>query len=389
MSKEKEEAVKQEGDFKIKKKPKKLTKTDEPAKIDMSKKAEEKPVENKIDLSKSEEVKTETPVEEVKKETEVKEVEKVEAKEEPKTDLPPLEELTVQKEEKQVEKVQKELKEAKRDEKVLGKKLPENIEKLVSFMEETGGSVEDYVRINADYSSVDDNTLLREYYKNTKPHLNQEEINFIMEDNFSYDEEVDEERDIRKKKLAYKEEIAEARNFLEDMKDKYYAEIKNRPNTSNEQQKAMDFFNRYNEDLAQAQEVSKAFNERTNNFFNNEFKGFEFNVGDKRYNYRVNDIDTTLNKQSDINNFLNDFIEEGEIRDLKKYHKALFAARNADTIASHFYEQGKADATKDIMSKSNNVNNEPRKVSNGEVFVNGWKVKAISGINSSKLKIKK
>ena len=384
MSKEKE--VKQEGDFKIKKKPKKLVKTNEPAKIDMSKKAEEEPVENKIDLSKSEEVKTETPVEEVKTETEVKEVE---AKEEHKKDLPPLEELTVQNEEKQVDKVQKELKEAKRDEKVLGKKLPENIEKLVSFMDETGGSVEDYVRINADYSNVDDSTLLKEYYKNTKPHLNQEEINFIMEDNFSYDEEVDEERDIRKKKLAYKEEIAEARNFLEDMKSKYYAEIKNRPNTSNEQQKAMDFFNRYNEDLAQAQEVSKAFNNRTNSFFNDEFKGFEFNVGDKRYNYKVNDLDTTLNKQSDINNFLDDFIEEGEIRDLKKYHKALFAARNADTIASHFYEQGKADATKDIMSKSNNVNNEPRKVSNGEVFVNGWKVKAISGINSSKLKIKK
>ena len=389
MSKEKEEAVKQEGDFKIKKKPKKLVKTNEPAKIDMSKKAEEKPVENKIDLSKSEEVKTETPVEEIKNETEVKEVEKVQTKEEPKQDLPPLEELTVQNEEKQVNKVQKELKEAKRDEKVLGKKLPENIEKLVSFMDETGGSVEDYVRINADYSNIDDSALLREYYKNTKPHLNQEEINFIMEDNFSYDEEVDEERDIRKKKLAYKEEIAEARNFLENMKNKYYAEIKNRPNTSNEQQKAMDFFNRYNEDLAQAQEVSKAFNDRTNNFFNNEFKGFEFNVGEKRYNYKVNDLDTTLNKQSDINNFLDDFIEEGEIKDLKKYHKALFAARNADTIASHFYEQGKADATKDIMSKSNNVNNEPRKVSNGEVFVNGWKVKAISGINSSKLKIKK
>jgi len=380
MSKEKE--VKQEGDFKIKKKPKKLVKTNETAKIDMSKKAEEKPVENKIDLSKSEEVKTETPVEEVKVETEAKEVEV-------KNDLTPLEELTVQKEEKHVNEVQKELKEAKRDEKVLGKKLPENIEKLVSFMDETGGSVEDYVRINADYSNIDDSTLLREYYKNTKPHLNQDEINFIMEDNFSYDEEVDEERDVRKKKLAYKEEIAEARNFLEDMKSKYYAEIKNKPNTSNEQQKAMDFFNRYNEDLAQAQEVSESFNNRTNSFFNNEFKGFEFNVGEKRYNYRVNDLDTTLNKQSDINNFLDDFIEEGEIKDLKKYHKALFAARNADTIASHFYEQGKADATKDIMSKSNNVNDEPRKVSNGEVFVNGWKVKAISGINSSKLKIKK
>jgi hypothetical protein len=384
MSEEKE--VKQEGDFKIKKKPKKLVKTNETAKIDMSKKAEEKPVENKIDLAKTEEPKVEKPIEEIKEE--VKEEVKVEKTEEPKKELPPLEELTVQQDAK-VEKVEKEIKEAKRDEKVLGKPLPENIEKLVSFMDETGGTVEDYVRINADYSNVDDSTLLREYYKNTKPHLNQEEINFIMEDNFSFDEEVDEERDIKKKKLAYKEEIAEARNFLEDMKDKYYAEIKNKPNTTNEQQKAMDFFNRYNEDLAQAEKASTSFNNRTNSFFTDEFKGFEFNVGDKRYNYRVNDVDTTLNKQSNINNFLDDFIEEGEIKDLKKYHKALYAARNADTIASHFYEQGKADATKDIMSKSNNVNNEPRKVSNGEVFVNGWKVKAISGINSSKLKIKK
>jgi hypothetical protein len=377
---EKEE--KKEGDFKIKKKPKKLVKTNEPAKIDMSKKAEEKPVENKIDLTKTEKPKVEKPIEEVKEEV------KVEKTEEPKKELPPLEELTVQNDVK-INKVEKELKEAVRDEKVLGKQLPENIEKLVSFMDETGGTVEDYVRINADYSNVDDTALLREYYKNTKPHLNQEEISFIMEDNFKYDEEVDEERDIKKKKLAYKEEIAEARNFLEDMKNKYYAEIKNRPNTSNEQQKAMDFFNRYNEDLAQAQKVSETFNNRTNDFFNNEFKGFEFNVGEKRYNYRVNDIDNTLKKQKDINNFLDDFIDEGEIKDLNKYHKALFAARNADTIASHFYEQGKADATKDIMSKSNNVNDEPRKVSSGEVFVNGWKVKAISGINSSKLKIKK
>ena len=369
------EEIKQEGDFKIKKKPKKLVDKNETIKVDLSKKEE---VETKKEEVKAEETKQPV-VEEVKAE------QKEEVKEE--QVITPIEEVKAE-DKKEVKQEIKEKPVAAKEEPVV-KELPENIEKLISFMEETGGTVEDYVRINADYSNVDENTLLQEYYKNTKPHLSQDEVAFIMEDNFSFDEEVDEERDIRKKKLAYKEEVAKARGFLNDMKDKYYAEIKNRPNITNDQKKAMDFFNRYNEDLAHADKVRQSFHNRTDQFFNDDFKGFEFNVGEKRFNYKVNDINSAVKKQSNIDNFLSDFVEDGEIKNMSKYHKALFAARNADTIANHFYEQGKADATKDIMSKSNNINEEPRKVSNGEVFVNGWKVKAISGIDSSKLKIKK
>ena len=268
--------------------------------------------------------------------------------------------------------------------------LPENIEKLVKFMKETGGTVEDYARLNADYSKVNDETLLHEYYKKAKPHLNMEERNFIIEDSFKYDEEVDEERDIKKKKLAYKEEIAKAQNFLEDLKKDYYAEIKLRPGVTQEQQKAMDFFNRYNEDTTANEAKHERFVTETKNLLNKEFKGFDFKLGDKKFRYGVKDPSIVADNQSDISNFIKTFLnEKGEIQDAKGYHKALYAARNADTIANHFYEQGKTDAIKDQLAKSKNISTEPRKTASGEIFVGGLKVKAISGLDSSKLKIRK
>ena len=269
-------------------------------------------------------------------------------------------------------------------------KLPENIENLVKFMEETGGTVEDYARLNADYSKVNDEALLHEYYKQAKPHLNMEERSFIIEDSFNYDEEVDEERDIKKKKLAYKEEIAKAKNFLEDLKSKYYAEIKLRPGITQEQQKAMDFFNRYNEDQAANQAKHERFVSKTKTLFNEDFKGFDFKLGDKKFRYGVKDPSNVADNQSDISNFIKKFLnKEGEIMDAQGYHKALYAARNADTLANHFYEQGKTDAIKEQLAKSKNINTEPRKTASGEVFVGGLKVKAISGLDSSKLRIKK
>jgi len=268
--------------------------------------------------------------------------------------------------------------------------LPENVEKLVKFMKETGGTVEDYARLNADYSNVNNDTLLHEYYKQAKPHLNAEERNFIIEDSFKYDEEVDEERDIKKKKLAYKEEIAKAKNFLDDLKDKYYAEIKLRPGVTQEQQKAIDFFNRYNEN----QEANKAKHERfvsaTKSILNEDFKGFDFKLGDKKFRYGVKDPSSIGEKQSDISNFIKTFLnKQGEVEDPQSYHKALYAAQNVDTIANHFYEQGKTDAIKDQLAKSKNISTEPRKTASGEIFVGGLKVKAISGLDSSKLRIKK
>jgi len=281
-----------------------------------------------------------------------------------------------------------EAKEAVREAEYTGKQLPENIEKLVSFMEETGGDINDYVRLNADYSNVNNEVLLKEYYKKTRPHLDNEEIEFLMEDNFEYDEELDEERDIRKKKLAFKEEVAKARIFLDGLKSKYYEEIKLRPGVTQDQQKADDFFNRYNEEQQMVELQHSKFKQDTKSLFNQEFKGFDFNVGEKNFRYGVGNKDVVAEKQSDITNLIKKFLNDnGDVVDLKGYHKAIYAAENADTIAKHFYEQGKADAIREVVAKSNNISTEPRQTSSGEIFVNGIRVKAINGVDSSKLKI--
>jgi len=286
--------------------------------------------------------------------------------------------------EEEENKITKEVEQAVQEQRV----LPENIEKLVSFMEETGGTVQDYVRLNADYTNVDNQALIREYYKQTKPHLDSEDVSLLLED-FDYDEDMDEPKDIRKKKIAFKEEAAKAKDFLEGLKSKYYDEIKLRPGVTQDQQKATDFFNRYNEEQDANQAKHEVFKQKTKQLLNEDFKGFDFNVSDKKFRYGVKNPSQVGEQQSDISNFIKTFLnDKGEIQDAKGYHKALYAARNADTIAQHFYEQGKADAVKDVMAKSKNISNEPRQTATGDVFIGGLKVKAVSGLDSSKLKIK-
>ena len=392
----KTEEVKQEGDFKLKtkakpRKPKQLGNKEQEIKtvnikeplIDVEpdvKKVEIKKEDNAIQIGETEKVSVEEssgdsakvgePIQESNKTTE---------------GFSPIQEVT-----EEVQKIEAEVKEAKRDEQVLGKKLPENVEKLVSFMEDTGGTVEDYVRLNADYSNINEQALLKEYYKKNKPHLDSEDVDLILED-FTWDEDIDEERDIRKKKLAFKEEVNKARVYLDELKNKYYDEIKLRPGVTQEQQKAMEFFNRYNKQQEEIKLSQEDFKNRTNQILNNEFEGFEYNVGDKRFRYKVKDPVTLAEKQSDINNFVGRFLDkEGKITDTAGYHKALYAAMNADKLASHFYEQGKADGVKDIVQQSKNPTSDaPRQVASGDVYVGGFKVKSISGADSSKLKIKK
>ena len=284
--------------------------------------------------------------------------------------------------------IKEELKESVQEQIKTGKPLPENIEKLVSFMEETGGTVEDYVRLNTDYSTVNEDVLIREYYKSTKPHLDLEEIQFLMEDNFFFDEDLEEERDIRKKKLAYKEEVAKAKNHLELVKSKYYEEIKLRPGVTREQQEASEFFNRYKKNEDESRNRHDRFKQATKSLFNEEFKGFEYNIGEKRFRYGIQNVDQVADKQSDINNFIGKFLDkDGNINDTKSYHKALYTAMNSDKIAQHFYEQGKADAVKEVVANSKNPSlSQPRQTS-GEVFINGLRVKSVSGFDSSKLKI--
>mgnify|MGYP003112529825 CR=1 FL=1 len=306
-------------------------------------------------------------------------------------EAPVLEEITEESTEEEVAEVEEKIEEAVAESEATGKPLPENIQKLVDFMEETGGDISDYVKLNQDYSKLDDMEVLLEYYKQTKPHLSLEEISFLMEDSFSYNEEEDDSIEIKRKKLALKEQVASARSHLDGQKSKYYEEIKAGSKLTKEQQKAVDFFNRYNKESEATKKAvdanSKIFEQKTNNLFNNKFKGFEYNIGDKKFRFNVKDVESVKKTQSDSNNFMAKFVDKNfTLTDAKGYHKSLFTAMNADAVANHFYEQGKADALKESIAKSKNVNMDPRK-SQGTIEAGGIKVKVL-GDNSSDFKFK-
>ena len=388
-----EEVKSEGGDMKMKSKPKikkfnatkeepvkvDLTKdpnvkTEEPVKVDLTK----KPEDDAIQIGETKEVPVEKPSgdsDEMGK--------SVQESSETTEGISPLKEVTEEEVKKEEEIKQPELQPIK---KVV---LPDNVEKLVQFMEETGGDIQDYVRLNADYSNVNEDILLKEYYKNTKPHLTDEEISFVMEDQFRFDTDTDEERDIRKRKLAKKEAVAEARNHLEGLKQKYYDEIKLRPGVTQEQKKAMDFFNRYNNEQEIAEQQHKKFIDNTKQFFTDDFKGFDFEVGEKKFRYGVKDPNAIAENQSNLNNFVEKFLDkEGNVKDTRGYHKAMYAAQNVDRIVNHFYEQGKSDGIKNVVEGSKNPSTETRQTS-GDIFIGGLKVKAIDGVDSSKLKIKR
>jgi hypothetical protein len=386
------ENVKQEGDFKLKRKPamKKLDKPNVVSKVDLTIKKEEidavqESITNESVLGSQE---SEVGLQEVAQGNTSNET--ITTQESQQEEVIIMQEVTDEEVIAASNTLIEEANKAIETTNTTGRKLPENVEKLVSFMEETGGTVEDYVRLNADYSSINSEALLKEYYRKSRPHLDSEEIEFLMEDKFSYDEDEDDERDIRKKKLAFKEEVAKARNFLEDLKGKYYDEIKLRPGVTQEQQKAMDFFNRYNAEQQAVETQHSKFKNDTKSFFAQEFKGFDFKVGEKNFRYTIQNPEVVADKQSNLTNLVKKFFnEKGEVTDLRGYHKTMYAAENADTIANHFYEQGKADAIKEIVAKSNNISTTPRQTATGEINVGGFKVKAINGVDSSKLKIKK
>ena len=376
------------------------TTQDNVTKVDMKQKTEQEDNVTKVDLSKPIKPKED----EVKEDnaddsgvvTELKDAEPTEKQEEVQPEAetqetPVLEEVTEEEVKEETEELTEQVEEAVAEAQETGTPLPENLQKVVDFMEETGGSLEDYVRLNQDYSSYDDMTVLREYYKQTKKHLTDDEITFLIDDSFSFDEEVDEPREIRKKKIALKEQVADAKSHLDGQKSKYYEEIKAGSKLTNEQQKAINFFNRYNKESEESKKIAEkqtnTFKLKTQNVFNDKFKGFEYNVGDKRYRFNVKNANEVKETQSDINNFVKKFLNENnEMSDAKGYHKSLFTAMNADAIANHFYEQGKADAMKNSVAKAKNVDMSPRQ-QHGVVEAGGMKVKVL-GDNSSDFKFK-
>ena len=377
------------GKLKIKKLPK-YNSQDEDIKVDLKKPAEE-PVQDEIKENNADNSGVVTELSNADTTEKQEEVQpEVEAQE-----TPTLEEVVVSETtEEKIEDVKEEVKEAIKVAEETGKPLPENVEKLIDFMEKTGGDLEDYVKLNQDYSKLNDRIVLKEYYKQTKGHLSGEEIDFLIDDSFSYDEEDHTDREIKRKKLAFKEQVANARSHMDGLKSSYYDEIKAGSKLTSDQKEAINFYDKYNKDSEQSEKIQKlqkeVFDASTNKLFNNEFKGFEYKVGEKVYRYNVKDADKVKNTQSDINNFVKKFLnEKNEMSDAKGYHKSLFTAMNSDAIAQHFYEQGKVDALKDSVNKAKNVDMSPRQ-SFGEDSKSGFKYKVLGDSSSDfKLKLKR
>lgn len=373
--------------FKVKPKMRKVNK-DEVVKVDLRK------VNNEEENVTKEEETTEEKVEETPEAVLEEVKDEVEEKEEEQEEKPVIEEVKDEEPKTETKEEIKEevVEETKEEVKEPQPQLPEDIQKVIDFMNETGGDLEDYVKLNQDYSKYDDAMVLREYYRQTKPHLTSSEIDFLMEDGFTYDEEVDDPKDITRKKLAFKEQVASARSHMDKLKSDYYAEIKSGVKLTPEQQKAVDFFNRYNEEKQESDKTletqQQTFVNKTNEVFNNDFKGFEYNVGDKRYRFNVKNTDEVKTTQSDINNFVKRFVDKKNMMsDAVGYHKSLFTAMNADAVANHFYEQGRADGIKQSMANAKNVDMTPRQAA-GEVEAGGIKVRAVSGDSPSKLRFK-
>ena len=307
-------------------------------------------------------------------------------------EAPVLEEVTEEEVKEQTEELTEKVEEAVAEAQETGKAIPENLQKVVDFMEETGGTLEDYVRLNQDFSSYDDMSVLREYYKQTKSHLTDDEVSFLIEDSFSFNEEEDSEREIKKKKIALKEQVANAKSHLDGQKSKYYEEIKAGSRLTTEQQKAVNFFNRYNKESEETNKIAEkqtnTFKLKTQQVFNDKFKGFEYNVGDKRYRFNVKNANEVKETQGDINNFVKKFLNKNnEMSDAKGYHKSLFTAMNPDAIANHFYEQGKADAMKDSVAKAKNVSMDPRQSFSND-NTSGPKVRVLNDDTSPTFKFK-
>ena len=372
--------------------------------VDQEKPVEEKPVEEKfknevdedgtIKLDLTNLNKIPNPPEATEEEVVEEQVEEVAENvvEETQEEQPALEEITNEEVQEQTEQLTEDIVEAVTEAKESGVELPENIQKAVDFMNDTGGSLEDYVKLNQDFSSLQDDQLLKEFYKQTKPHLSNDEIDFMIDDSFSFDEEEDTEREVKRKKLALKEQVASAKSHLDGQKSKYYEEIKAGSRLAPEQKKAIDFFNRYEVESEENNKVLQSqksiFDQKTEQVFSNEFKGFEYNVGEKKYRFNVKDAKSVKNTQSDINNFVKKFLnDKNQMNDAKGYHKSLFTAMNPDMVANHFYEQGKTDAMKDSMVRSKNISMEPRK-GHENVIKSGFSVRAVPSESSNDYKIK-
>lgn len=273
-------------------------------------------------------------------------------------------------------------------EKEANEDLPEDVSKYLKYKQETGRGINDFYKLQKDIDSMEDNAILANYYESTEDGLDSEDIQDIISDKFSFDEDLDDEKDIRKIKLAKKRELSKAKKFLNEQKDKYKVPLESsRDGLSEDQVDDLDAYKKYIEESKSIEELNKKrynyFLDKTESVFNNEFKGFEFSVGDRNISFKPGDAQELKNVQSDVNNFVNKFMDnDGLINDPVGYHKAFSVAMNPDKFAKHFYEQGVAATVDNVSRKSKNINMDVRQQSQS-VSKNGITIRPMGSSSDS------
>ncbi len=271
--------------------------------------------------------------------------------------------------------------------------LPEEVSKYLDFKKKTGRGFNDFVKVNKNYDEISDEQLLKEYYSLTESDLDNEDIQYLMNDKFGHDEDLDDEKDIKKKNIAKKREVSKAKKYLNDLKENYSVPLESSGSsipkeTLNELEKYKEFLNQSKTTQEANQRKNDYFLKQTDKVFDSEFKGFEFNVGDKKISYAYGDTLEMKAKQKDLNNFVKNYVgEDGLIKDASGWHRALSAAMNPEKFAQYFYEQGKADAIGDVSKKSKNINMNVRQTPQA-IGDTGFKARQVSDTSGRGLKIR-
>jgi len=271
--------------------------------------------------------------------------------------------------------------------------LPEDVSAFLKYKQETGRGIQDFIELNRDLNNEDPQKLLLQFYKETQPGLDEEDIVFDIQQRFSYDEMLDDETDVRQKKVAMKKELAKAKEHFEKLKEQYKIPVERAGVGASEEEKEQ--YEAFKSQAQKARELqqeqikrSEFFAQKTNELFGNEFKGFEFEIEDKRVAFKPADAETLKKSQSDVSTFFQKFLDDsGYVKDAAAYHRAIAVAMNPDSFAKYFYDKGKADAVDEVARESKNIDMNVKRVPES-VSKSGLKITALDSGSSGKLIIK-
>jgi len=279
------------------------------------------------------------------------------------------------------------------DERKNNEELPEDVASFLKYKKETGRGFDDFLKLRKDYDSIDSEDLLKDYLLSTQEGLDSDDVD-VMLDDYRYDEDIDDESSIKKIKIARKKVVAEAKKYFNTQKEKYKMPLESSGlSISNEEKEQYELYKQYLSEAKTAEEQGDHkrnwFNQKTNEVFSNEFKGFEFNVNDKKISFSPGDTAELKKLQSNPTNFINRFLDDkGLINDAAGYHRSLAVAMNPEKFAKFFYEQGMSDATEDVMRKTKNINMSERRAPEVSKSTEGMQVRAVNPDSGRNLKIR-